>query len=85
MRIIIKCFMSVLQVCYLFNSLSKKETAAFCPEPEFLPSLNLKNQPFITASMSSMERGIIEERFSHPPSVIRQLSSRRKPIPHASQ
>ena len=41
--------------------------------------------PFrMTASMSSTVRGMAADRFSHPVSVTRQLSSRRKPMPHSS-
>lgn len=38
----------------------------------------------IKASISSILRGIPADRFSQPFSVIRQLSSRRNPIPHSS-
>ena len=38
----------------------------------------------IRSSISWMVLGIAAERFSHPVSVTRQLSSRRKPMPHAS-
>ena len=51
-----------------------------CP----MPVHALPYSPRITASISSTVRGIAAERFSQPFSVTRQLSSRRKPMPHSS-
>ena len=60
-------------------------------KPE-IGSVMITNQPrdyylhhfAISASISSIVLGMEAERFSHPVSVTRQLSSRRKPIPHSS-
>lgn len=37
----------------------------------------------ITSSISEIDLGVTTERFSQPVSVMRQLSSRRKPMPHS--
>ena len=50
----------------------------------FIPLYIVFYSPRITASISSIVRGMPADKFSHPSSVTRQLSSRRKPIPHSS-